>query len=79
MILRRSSRTDPRLVLGSALAFALPFSAELGANCGPVAVVETNDVSALLVYHERTRVGKVLIETIAKAGVPRWLKQAEQA
>ena len=32
MILRRSSRTDPRLVLGSALAFVLPFSAELGAN-----------------------------------------------
>ena len=32
MILRRSSRTDPRLVLGSALVFVLPFSAELGAN-----------------------------------------------
>jgi len=32
MILRRSSRTDPRLVLGSALAFVLPFGAELGAN-----------------------------------------------
>jgi septal ring factor EnvC (AmiA/AmiB activator) len=32
MILRRSSRTDPRLVLGSALAFVLPFSAELGAS-----------------------------------------------
>jgi murein hydrolase activator len=32
MILRRSSRTDPRLVLGSALAFVLPFSAELGVN-----------------------------------------------
>jgi septal ring factor EnvC (AmiA/AmiB activator) len=31
MILRRSSRTDPRLVLGSALAFALPFSAGLAA------------------------------------------------
>ena len=32
MILRRSSRTDPRLVLGSALVFVLPFSAELGAS-----------------------------------------------
>jgi septal ring factor EnvC (AmiA/AmiB activator) len=29
MILRRSSRTDPRLVLGSALAFALPLGANL--------------------------------------------------
>jgi murein hydrolase activator len=33
MILRRSSRTDPRLVLGSALAFALP----LGANWAALA------------------------------------------
>ena len=32
MILRRSSRTDPRLVLGSALAFVLPMGADLGAN-----------------------------------------------
>jgi murein hydrolase activator len=31
MILRRSSRPDPRLLLGSALAFALPFAADLGA------------------------------------------------
>ncbi len=31
MILRRSSRTDPRLVLGSALAFALPLGADLAA------------------------------------------------
>src|SRR5208282_1837379 len=31
MILRRSSRTDPRLVLGSALALALPFGASLPA------------------------------------------------
>ncbi len=31
MILRRSSRPDPRLVLGSALAFALPFAADLAA------------------------------------------------
>ena len=31
MILRRSSRTDPRLVLGSALALALPFGADLAA------------------------------------------------
>jgi septal ring factor EnvC (AmiA/AmiB activator) len=31
MILRRSSRTDPRFVLGSALAFALPFGADLAA------------------------------------------------
>jgi murein hydrolase activator len=29
MILRRSSRTDPRLVLGSALAFVLPLGAQL--------------------------------------------------
>jgi murein hydrolase activator len=35
MILARSSRTDPRLVLGTALAFALP----LGAN--PVALAQT--------------------------------------
>ena len=32
MILRRSSRTDPRLVLGSALAFALPLGADLAAR-----------------------------------------------
>jgi septal ring factor EnvC (AmiA/AmiB activator) len=32
MILRRSSRTDPRLVLGSALALVLPIGAELGAS-----------------------------------------------
>jgi septal ring factor EnvC (AmiA/AmiB activator) len=31
MILRRASRTDPRLVLGSALAFALPLGANLAA------------------------------------------------
>jgi septal ring factor EnvC (AmiA/AmiB activator) len=31
MILRRSSRTDPRFVLGSALAFALPLGANLAA------------------------------------------------
>jgi len=31
MILRRSSRTDPRLLLGSALAFALPLGANLAA------------------------------------------------
>jgi septal ring factor EnvC (AmiA/AmiB activator) len=31
MILRRSSRTDPRLVLGSVLAFALPLGANLAA------------------------------------------------
>jgi hypothetical protein len=35
-------------------------------NCGPVAVVETNDVSAFLLYNEKTRVGKVLVETILK-------------
>ncbi len=40
MILRRSSRTDPRLVLGTALAFALP----LGAN--PVALAQTPPASA---------------------------------
>jgi murein hydrolase activator len=31
MILRRASRTDPRLLLGSALAFALPLGADLAA------------------------------------------------
>jgi murein hydrolase activator len=30
MILRRSSRTDPRLLLGSALAFVLPIGADIG-------------------------------------------------
>jgi hypothetical protein len=29
-------------------------------------MVETEDVSAVLIYHEKTRVGKVLVETIAK-------------
>jgi murein hydrolase activator len=32
MILRRASRTDPRFMLGSALAFALPFGADLAAS-----------------------------------------------
>ena len=31
MILKRPSRTDPRLVLGSALAFVLPFGADMAA------------------------------------------------
>jgi hypothetical protein len=35
-------------------------------NSGPVAIVETNDVSALLIYHEKNRIGKVLVETITK-------------
>jgi murein hydrolase activator len=38
MILRRSSRTDPRLVLGSALAFVLPIGAGLGASLGASSV-----------------------------------------
>jgi hypothetical protein len=33
---------------------------------GPVAIVETEDVSAFLVYNEKTRIGKVLVETITK-------------
>ena len=37
MILRRSSRTDPGLVLGSALAFALPIGALLALNSGAAA------------------------------------------
>ena len=37
MILRRSSRTDPRLVLGSVLAFALPIGAQLALNSGAAA------------------------------------------
>jgi len=50
MILRRSSRTDPRLVLGSALAFVLPLGANL-ANCGafaqaPTAQAPTNQIPA---------------------------------
>jgi hypothetical protein len=35
-------------------------------NSGLVATVETEDVSAVLIYHEKTRVGKVLVETIVK-------------
>jgi septal ring factor EnvC (AmiA/AmiB activator) len=38
MILRRSSRTDPRLVLGSALALVLPIGAGLGASLGASSV-----------------------------------------
>ncbi|MGA2583006.1 MAG: hypothetical protein ABSG31_06990 [Tepidisphaeraceae bacterium] len=38
----------------------------LAKNAGPVAVVETNDVSAVLIYHEATRIGKVLVETTNK-------------
>lgn len=34
-------------------------------HSGLVAMVETEDVSAALIYHEKTRVGKVLVETIA--------------
>jgi len=37
MILRRSSRTDPRFVLGSALVFVLPLGADLGANSAALA------------------------------------------
>ena len=37
MILRRSSRTDPRLVLGLAVAVALPFGADLGTNWAALA------------------------------------------
>jgi hypothetical protein len=35
-------------------------------NIGVAAMVETNDVSAVLVYHEKTRIGKVLVETTSK-------------
>jgi septal ring factor EnvC (AmiA/AmiB activator) len=38
MILRRSSRTDPRLVLGSVLALVLPIGAGLGASLGASSV-----------------------------------------
>jgi murein hydrolase activator len=37
MILRRSSRTDPRLVLGSGLAFVVPIGALLALNSGAAA------------------------------------------
>ncbi len=42
MILRRSSRTDPRLVLGSALAFVLP----LGANLAALGQTPSNQIPA---------------------------------
>jgi hypothetical protein len=35
-------------------------------DTGLVAMVETNDVSAALIYHEKTRIGKVLMETNAR-------------
>jgi hypothetical protein len=35
-------------------------------KAGFIAEVETEDVSAALIYHEKTRVGKVLVETEAK-------------
>jgi hypothetical protein len=35
-------------------------------TAGVVAEVETEDVSAALIYHEKTRVGKVLVETVTK-------------
>ena len=41
MILRRSSRTDPRIVLGSALVFVLPFSADFGAGSAAFAQAPT--------------------------------------
>jgi len=37
MILRRSTRTDPRLVLGSALAFVLPFAGDIAATSAAIA------------------------------------------
>jgi len=42
MILRRSSRTDPRFVLGPALAFVLPIGAGLGASSVALAQVPAN-------------------------------------
>jgi murein hydrolase activator len=46
MILRRSNRTDPRLVLGSALAFVLPFGADLGVNSSAFAQAAAKPVPA---------------------------------
>ena len=46
MILRWSSRTDPRLVLGSALAFVLPIGAELGAYSAAFAQVPSKLIPA---------------------------------
>ena len=46
MILRRQRRPDPRLVLGSALAFVLPLGAELGANLPAWAQAPQKPVSA---------------------------------
>jgi hypothetical protein len=40
-------------------------------DAGPVAIVETNDVSAFLVYQEKTRTGKVLAEPIANSPASR--------
>jgi len=44
MILRRSRRPDPRHVLGSALAFMLPFSAELASSPGAFAQTPATQV-----------------------------------
>jgi murein hydrolase activator len=53
MILRRSSRTDPRLVLGSALAFALP----LGAGVAAFAQAQPAEAPASAVTAPATQVG----------------------
>ena len=42
MILRRSSRTDPRFVLGSALVFVLPIGADVGVNSAALAQTPAN-------------------------------------
>ena len=46
MILRRSSQTDPRFVLGSALAFVLPFGADLAAISTALAQTPATQVPA---------------------------------
>src|SRR5271155_485476 len=46
MILRRSRRTDPHLVLGSALAFLLPLGADLGASSPALAQAPSKSVPA---------------------------------
>jgi len=46
MILRRSRRSDPRFVLGSALAFVLPLGSDLGANFPALAQAPSKQVPA---------------------------------
>jgi len=75
MILRRSSRTDPRLVLGSALAFALPLSANLAAlaqepSQAPAAQVPSAQVPAAQAPAGKAPTGKAPTGQAPVAQVP---------